>query len=162
MTHEEYMQKAILAAEGAKRSGGVGIGAVLVRDETGEIVAAGGSYVGVTKDPTSHAEVNCIRMASSKLGTDDLYGCTLYCTLEPCHMCLSCAAWARIPHVYFGAYRKDVDPSLFETKDTPGDEQEAAHMNLRENVQMEVHGGILEQDCAALLTAYHDGPRHTK
>ena len=158
---EDYMRQAIAAAKEAQQEGGVAIGAVLVQDQTGEVVATGGSLVGVTKDPTSHAEINCIRQASTKFGTDDLYGYTLYSTLEPCHMCLSAAAWARIAHVYFGAYRKDVDPSLFETKDVPGDEQEAAHMNLREHTSMQVHGSILENDCAALLRAYHDGPKHS-
>jgi tRNA(Arg) A34 adenosine deaminase TadA len=160
MTKDDYMRQAIAAAAEAQKEGGVAIGAVLVNDASGEIVATGGSLVGVTKDPTAHAEVNCIREACQKLGTDDLYGHTLYSTLEPCHMCLSAAAWARIAQVYFGAYRKDVDPTLFDTKDLAGDEQEAAHMNLRENIQMRAEGGILEQECAALLGSYHDSPRH--
>ena len=94
--HDDYMRGAIAAAEQAVASGGVAIGAVLVDRTTGEIVARGGSMVGPTKDPTAHAEVNAIREAAQKFHTDDLYGLALYSTLEPCHMCLSAAAWARI------------------------------------------------------------------
>lgn len=160
--HKKYMTSAIKAAKEAKCEGGVSIGAVLVNDATGEVVASGGSIVGVTHDPTSHAEVNCIRAASKQLNSDDLFGYTLYSTLEPCHMCLSAAAWARIQNVYFGAYRKDVDETLFDIKGKFSDEQEAARMNLRENVQMEVIGGILEYECADLLGEYHDRAKHTE
>jgi tRNA(Arg) A34 adenosine deaminase TadA len=161
MKAEDFMRLAIRAAQDAKAAGGVAIGAVLVEESTGAVVASGESLVGITKDPTAHAEVGAIRSASQQLGTDDLFGYTLYSTLEPCHMCLSAAAWARIPRIYFGAYRKDVDPSLFDTIGALGDEQEAAHMNLRENTGMRVQGGVLEVDCAALLAGYHDGPKHS-
>jgi tRNA(Arg) A34 adenosine deaminase TadA len=159
--NKKYMAAAIKAAEEAKSEGGVAIGAVLVDDATGSIVASGGSIVGVTHDPTSHAEVNCIRAASKQLNSDDLFGYTLYSTLEPCHMCLSAAAWARIQKVYFGAFRKDVDESLFDIKGKFSDEQEAAKMNLRENFQMQAHGGVLEAECAKLLGAYHDHSKHS-
>ena len=159
-THQAYMQQAIQAAKAAQQNGGVAIGAVLVDNATGNVIATGGSVVGVTKDPTSHAEINAIRMAAKQRGTDDLFGCTLYSTLEPCHMCLSAAAWARIPHVYFGAYRKDVDPTLFDISGEFSAEQEAARMNLREDAKMEVIGGVLEQQCAALLAGYHERPKH--
>jgi tRNA(Arg) A34 adenosine deaminase TadA len=112
-------------------------------------------------DPTGHAEINCIRRECARLGSDDMYDYILFSTLEPCHMCLSCAAWARIPTVYFGAYRRDVDSSLFETIHHAGDEKEAAHMNLRENRQMHVRGGVLEAECASLLAGYHDRHHHT-
>jgi len=156
------MALAIQAAKDARRKGGVAIGAVLVDDTTGKVVASGGSTVGLTHDPTSHAEINCIRAACQQLGSDDLYGHTLYSTLEPCHMCLSAAAWARIQTIIFGAYRKDVDASLFDIKGAFSDEQEAARMNLRENAPMSVHGGVLETECAELLDAYRDSARHTQ
>jgi tRNA(adenine34) deaminase len=159
--NKKYMYAAIAAAKEAKTEGGVAIGAVLVDDASGEIVSSGGSIVGLTHDPTSHAEINCIRTASKKLNSDDLYGYTLYSTLEPCHMCLSAAAWARIQHVFFGAFRKDVDKSLFDIKGKFSDEQEAARMNLRESFQMEAHGGVLEKECAELLGTYHDSSKHS-
>ncbi|HSW74570.1 MAG TPA: nucleoside deaminase [Candidatus Saccharimonadales bacterium] len=156
MTHEAYMQVAIKIARQTHAQGGVAIGAVLVNDKTGEIIASGSSSVSITHDPTSHAEVICIRNASQALGTDNLNGHTLYGTLEPCMMCLSTATWARIPKIYFGAYRKDVDASLFDIKGFVSDERQATRMNLREDAQMQVHGGILEAECAQLLQGYHD------
>jgi tRNA(Arg) A34 adenosine deaminase TadA len=158
--HHSFMLQAIIAAKAAQADGGVAIGAVLVDDASGNVVATGGSTVGVTHDPTSHAEIVCIRAAAHKLSSDDLYGHTLYSTLEPCHMCLSAAAWAKIGHVYFGAYRKDVDPTLFDTFHERGDEAEAAHMNLRERTHMHVQGGVLEAECAQLLDGYHEKVRH--
>jgi tRNA(Arg) A34 adenosine deaminase TadA len=154
------MRAAIQAAIEAKNEGGVAIGAVLVDPNMGKIVASGGSIVGITHDPTSHAEVNCIRAACKDLNIDDLFGYELYSTLEPCHMCLSAAAWARIQKVHFGAYRKDVDETLFDIKGNFSDEQEAARMNLRENFDMEAHGGVLETECAILLGGYHDISKH--
>jgi guanine deaminase len=156
MTHEAYMQAAIEVAKQTRTQGGTAIGAVLVSNKTGKIIASGGSSVGITHDPTSHAEVTCIRNASRMLDTDNLCDCTIYSTLEPCMMCLSAATWARIPKVYFGAYRKDVDASLFDIKGFVSDERKATRMNLREDTQMQVHGGILEAECAQLLQGYHD------
>ena len=158
----EIMQIAINSANEAKAEGGVAIGSVLVDDKSGEIIASGGSLVSVTLDPTAHAEVNCIRSAAEKLGTPDLFGYTLYSTLEPCHMCLSAAAWAKIPRIYFGAYRKDVDKNLFDINGDFSDETEAARMNLRENTEMIVQGGVLEAECAALLDGYHSAFKHTE
>ena len=157
---EKYMHEAIKAAKEAQQEGGVAIGAVLVHEQNGTIVATGGSIVALTNDPTAHAEVNCIRQASKDLESDDLTDYTLYSTLEPCHMCLSAAAWARIPRVFFGAYRKDVDASLFDVSGDFSDEEEAKRMNLRDEHHMTAEGGILEAECAALLDHYHDSKRH--
>lgn len=161
-TNEIYMKTAIDVAILSKNSGGVAIGAVLVDNKTGEIVAKGESVVSLTKDPTAHAEINCIRTASRMLATDDLYSLTLYSTLEPCHMCLSASAWARISTVYFGAYKKDVNNSLFDIKGDFSDEHEGRRMNLRENLSMHVTGGILEKECADLLLNYYDPHHHDK
>lgn len=155
------MRWAIAVAQKAKADGGVPIGAVLIKESTGELITTGESVVGVTYDPTAHAEVNCIRRASQLLKTDNLFDYTLYSTLEPCRMCLSAATWARIPRIFFGAYRKDVDPNLFDTKTLTSDELEAPNMNLRENTTMRVQGGILEATCTALLDGYHDSPKNT-
>jgi tRNA(adenine34) deaminase len=156
---QHYMKLAIQEAHGMSDKGGVAIGAVLI-NEQGEVIGRGGSMVGLAHDPTAHAEVNCIREAAARKGSDDLFGSTLFSTLEPCHMCLSAAAWARIATVYFGAYRKDVDASLFDVAGI-SDEDEAKKMNLRENVEMFVQGGICRSECAALLAGYHEQHRHT-
>ncbi len=155
------MEKAIAAALAAKSEGGVAIGAVLVRRSDGSMAASGGSLVGVMHDPTAHAEVNCIRELSQLRNDPDLFDFSLYSTLEPCHMCLSAAAWAKIPEVYFGAYRRDVDSTLFDISGSFSDEVEAARMNLREHKHMKVQGGVLEAKCAGLLEGYHARPSHT-
>jgi tRNA(Arg) A34 adenosine deaminase TadA len=159
-SNEEYMNIAIEVANEAKVNGGVAIGAVLVDTISGSIVSTGASMVAVTHDPTAHAEIDAIRKAAKFLKTDDLFDFTLYSTLEPCHMCLSAAAWARIPRLFFGAYRKDVDETLFDIKGDFSDEKEGDKMNLRENIGMKVVGGILEDDCAKLLRSHHESPHH--
>jgi len=161
-SHDEYMNDAIEIAHRAKDNGGVAIGAVLVDSISGNIISTGGSMVAVTHDPTAHAEVMAIRRAAELLGTDDLFNFTLYSTLEPCHMCLSAAAWARIPRVYFGAYRKDVDETLFDIKGDFSDEEEGKRMNLRENVSMSVVGGVQEDACATLLASHYELPHHAQ
>lgn len=160
-SHEAIMRKAIEVAKHAAKTGGVAIGAALVDRKSGQVAAAGGSFVRLTHDPTAHAEINAIRNAARRFETDDLYNLALYSTLEPCHMCLSAAAWARIAEVYFGAYRKDVDATLFDIKGDFSDEAEGKRMNLREHTRMKVQGGVCEADCAALLTGYHDLARHS-
>ncbi len=159
-SHEQYMDKAIEVANSTKLNGGVAIGAVLVDSKSGSIVSVGGSMVAISHDPTAHAEINAIRKAAEALNTDDLFSLTLYSTLEPCHMCLSAAAWARIPRIYFGAYRKDVDETLFDIKGDFSDEEEGKRMNLRENIGMSVIGGINEQACAQLLASHYEAPHH--
>lgn len=160
--HEKHMRQAIAAAKAAQHEGGVAIGAVLVRESDGSVVATGGSLVKPRHDPTAHAEVNCIRSAAAVLDTNDLYDYTLYSTLEPCHMCLSAAAWAKIPRIYYGARRKDVDQTLFDINDASlSDEAEAKRMNLRESIHMTAVGGVLEQECAQLLAGYHSLSSHS-
>ena len=156
------MSLAIQAAKDSAAKGGVAIGAVIVNSTTGEVSGVGGSQVGPTKDPTAHAEINAIRAAAQKLGSDDLFEYILFSTLEPCHMCLSASAWARIPRIFFGAYRKDVDETLFDIKGDFSDEQEGKRMNLRENLTMQVTGGVLEHECAELLANYHELPKHAR
>ncbi len=74
-------------------------GAVIEKD--GKVIAKGHNTVIASKDPTAHAEVNCIRAAAKLLETHDLAGCTLYVDAEPCPMCLSAIVWANIKTVYF-------------------------------------------------------------
>ena len=156
------MRIAIAEAHKSSAEGGVAIGAVIIHEVSGRLIATGRSLVQVKHDPTSHAEVNCIRQATSIVNSPDLYEYTLYSTLEPCHMCLSAAAWAKIPRIYFGAYRKDVDSTLFDVRNGPGDEAEANKMNLREHRHMRAVGGVLEAECASLLKGYHAKYRHTR
>ncbi len=118
-----------MACEEAKRSvegGGGPFGAVLLQvgDETGTVIRRWMDHNRVTEfsDPTAHAEVMVIRAACRELGTYDLGSiagdegtshCELYSSCEPCPMCYSAIAWARIPVLVFSATRADAsDPEV--------------------------------------------------
>jgi len=74
-------------------------GAIIVKD--GKIISRAGNTVTLEGDPTAHAEINAIRMAAKKLGTHDLTGCEIYCSCEPCPMCLGAIYWARLDKVWY-------------------------------------------------------------
>ena len=76
-------------------------GAVVVR--SGRIVGEAPSRVVVRRDPTAHAEMEAIRDAARRLGTDDLSGCVLYSTSAPCRMCETAAYFAGLERSYSGA-----------------------------------------------------------
>ncbi len=98
IAHDEAVH-GMLANEGGP------FGAVIIKD--GEILASAHNEVLLLQDPTAHAEMNAIRIASKKLNSFDLSGCTLYTTCMPCPMCLGAIMWARIGTVYFGATKED-------------------------------------------------------
>ena len=103
--NEEFLSKAVSLARKSIENGGGPFGAVIVKD--GKIIAETSNSVTLDNDPTAHAEVNCIRQACKKLGTFMLDGCDIYCSSEPCPMCLSAIYWAHIKTIYFAANRKD-------------------------------------------------------
>ena len=82
-------------------------GAVIVKN--GKIIASAHNTVIESTDATAHAEINAIRQASKILNTNDLSGCTLYTSAEPCPMCLSAIIWANIKDIYYANTRKDAD-----------------------------------------------------
>ena len=94
------------AKEGSSHNDGGPFGAVIV-DKEGNIIAKGNNTVLKNNDPTEHAEMNVIREACKKLGTNDLSGYILYTSCEPCPMCLSAIIWANIKEVYYACTRKD-------------------------------------------------------
>ncbi len=100
---EHYMGEAMAEARAASKRGEVPVGAVLVDNQTGTIVArAGNAPIGIC-DPTAHAEILCLRDAAYKAGNYRLLGLTLFVTLEPWAMCAGAIAHARIERVVFGA-----------------------------------------------------------
>lgn len=97
------MREALVEAQAASARGEVPIGAILVDNQTGAIIArAGNAPIGID-DPTAHAEILCLREAAYKRGNYRLGGLTLYVTLEPCTMCAGAIASARIDRVVYGA-----------------------------------------------------------
>jgi guanine deaminase len=109
----QYMQLAIEAArQGMKSNVGAPFGAVIVRND--EVIAVAHCEGTGTKDPTAHAEIVAIRRAAAKLKQIDLSDCEIYCTCEPCPMCLSAIHWAGIKTLYFGASRHDATAGGFD------------------------------------------------
>jgi len=141
--HERLMGQAIEHARRAENHGDVPIGALIARD--GELLAAAGNERELRREPTAHAEILAIRAAAEALGGWRLPGTTLYVTLEPCAMCAGAIVLARIPTVVFG---------------TPDPKAGAAGSVLDVlaepalNHRPEVVGGVLEAECAALLTDF--------
>ncbi|MFR2508757.1 nucleoside deaminase [Odoribacter laneus] len=113
MYEKRFMEEAIrLAVENVKKGKGGPFGAVIVKD--GQIVAACGNTVTPDNDPTAHAEVNVIRTACRQLGTFQLTGCEIYCSCEPCPMCLGAIYWARPESVYYACTKEDAAEAGFD------------------------------------------------
>lgn len=103
---QKLMQRAIeLSGEGMNTNSGGPFGAVIARND--KIIAEGVNQVTSTNDPTAHAEVTAIRKACEKLGTFQLEDCTIYCSCEPCPMCLGAIYWARFKKVFYACSRHD-------------------------------------------------------
>src|SRR5579864_9494587 len=102
MERNEFIQQAsALAVENVNSGRGGPFGAVVVKD--GTIIATGTNQVTSILDPTAHAEVVAIRGACQALGHFELTGCEIYCSCEPCPMCLGAIYWSRPAHVFFAA-----------------------------------------------------------
>ena len=138
---ERFMREAIALAEKAKKKGEVPIGAVVVY--RGKIIGRGYNLRTRLQMATAHAEVRAIDKACKKLKSWRLPEAEIYITLEPCPMCMGAILNARIDKVYFGAYEQK-GRSL--TK-------ELAEANLL-NHKVEVTGGVLEAECAQVLTSF--------
>lgn len=138
-----WMREAITEARQAEALGEVPIGAVIVRD--GQIIGRGHNLRETTLDPTAHAEMIAIRTASEALGAWRLLDCRLYVTLEPCPMCAGAIVQARVPAVVFGA----PDPKAGCA---------GTLMNLlqeqRFNHQVDLNGGVLSEECGAMLSEF--------
>jgi tRNA(adenine34) deaminase len=96
------MARALIEARAAAIRGEVPIGAVVCAAD-GAIIAAAGNRTLELRDPTAHAEILAIRAACTAINNERLVGCTLHVTLEPCPMCASAIAQARIATLVYGA-----------------------------------------------------------
>ena len=105
MNKEDFMRKAIELSIESVRNGGGPFGAVIVKN--GKIIAQASNSVTKNNDPTAHAEVNAIRIATQKLNNFDLSGCEIYSSCEPCPMCLGAIYWAKIDKLYFANTKTD-------------------------------------------------------
>ena len=140
-----------LAAEAARKAAAAGevpVGAVVVKD--GVVIATGSNHPVASHDPSAHAEMIALRAAAEKLGNYRLPECELYVTLEPCAMCAGAMLHARLKKVIFGAY----DPKTGAA---------GSVVNLFEvqklNHQTALQGGVLEEECGALLKEFFTARR---
>lgn len=119
MDDPNFLREAIrLAREHSQDGQGGPFGAVVTRGD--EVVGRGWNQVVLGSDPTAHAEILAIRDAAKRLGTHILEGCVIYCSCEPCPMCLSAIYWARIRRVVFAGSWEDARSAGF-------DDAEIAH-----------------------------------
>jgi len=103
---KKFMREAIrLSIENVQSGNGGPFGTVIVKN--GNIIASGVNKVTQSNDPTAHAEIVAIRSACETLGTFQLVGCEIYCSCEPCPMCLGAIYWARPDRIYFANTRED-------------------------------------------------------
>lgn len=147
--HEHLMRQALHQAQQALTHDDVPIGAI-VTDPTGTIIGTGYNRREADKDPSAHAEVIAIRQAAQHLGTWRLDGCTLTVTLEPCLMCAGAILLARIPTLIMGAWEEKTGAvgSIYDVL-----------RDQKLNHTVEVHSGVLRDDCATLLQNFFKNHR---
>ena len=148
---EKFMRAAIAEAKKAESKGECPIGAVIVKDN--KILARGHNLRETKASAINHAEILALQKANKKLGSWRLDGCDLYVTLEPCPMCAGAIIQSRIRNVYFGAFDAKAGvcgsvtdlfvPGLF-------------------NHNVAVSGGILREECSALLSGFFRRLREQK
>jgi len=147
----KFMMAAIKEALKAAAKDEVPIGAVIVKD--GKIIARGHNTRQKTQNAVNHAEMIAIQKACKKEGSWRLIDCDIYVTLEPCPMCAGAVINSRISNVYFGAYdqKAGCTGTLY---NLPEDER----FNHRANVE----GGIMQEECAKLLSDFFRQKRKNK
>lgn len=148
MNDTDFMELALQQARFAQAAGEVPVGAVVVRQ--GQVIGVGRNAPVDAHDPTAHAEIVALRAAALALGNYRLDECELFVTLEPCAMCSGAMLHARLRRVVFGA----LDPKTGAA---------GSVLNLFEeprlNHQTGLHGGVLEEECGALLSAFFKARR---
>ena len=145
------MRAALDEARSAAASGDVPVGAVVVQGDV--VLARAANRTARDQDPTAHAELLAIRAASAALASWRLEGCTLYVTLEPCAMCAGAIVLGRVSRVVIGAW----DPKAG-MAGSIGDLLRHPRLNHRP----EVAGGVLEDECGALLREFFAARRRTE
>lgn len=140
---ENWMREALALARLAESAGEVPVGAVLVKDDA--VVATGWNQPIGAHDPTAHAEVMALRAAAQALGNYRLIDTTLYVTLEPCVMCAGALVHARVKRLVYSA----TDPKAG-AAGSVFDIVRASALNHR----LEVTGGVLAEECSALLKGF--------
>ncbi|MCW8099745.1 tRNA adenosine(34) deaminase TadA [Streptomyces tauricus] len=142
------MRLALDQAELAGRGKDVPVGAVVLAPDGTTVLATGHNEREAAGDPTAHAEVLAIRRAAARTGEWRLTGCTLVVTLEPCTMCAGALVQSRVDRVVYGA-RDEKAGAAGSLWDVVRDR--------RLNHRPEVIAGVLDEECARLLTEFFRG-----
>ena len=150
-TDAHYMQLALELAQQAAANGEVPVGAIVVKD--GEIIGRGSNAPISTHDPTAHAEIIAMRQAAAHLGNYRLVDCALYVTLEPCAMCSGVVQHARLAKLVYGASdpKTGACGSVVDLMREP-----------KLNHHTEVMGGVLAEECGAVLSNFFKARRLNK
>ena len=152
MTEDErYMKEAIKQAKKAYALDEVPIGCVIVQDN--KIIARGYKRRNTDKNALAHAEISAIKKASKKNGDWRLEDCTMYVTLEPCQMCAGAIVQSRMKKVVIGAMNPKAGCA-------------GSVINILQmkqfNHQAEMENGILEKECADMLSTFFKELREKK
>jgi len=149
--HTAWMRDAIELAQQAAQQGEVPVGALVVRDN--QVIGRGYNCPISARDPTAHAELVALRDAAKNLGNYRLVNCTLYVTIEPCAMCAGAMLHARIQSLVYGAPE-------------PKAGAVSSHLHLLSaphlNHRVSVLGGVLQDECAGLMSDFFRGRRQAK
>lgn len=138
-----FMREALREAKKAFDADEVPVGAIVVVNE--KIIARAHNYTERLTDPTAHAEMQVFTAATNHLGAKYLNDCTLYVTLEPCVMCAGASYWSQIGRIVYGA----------------SDEKRGFSV-INKNIlhpKTTITGGVLEEECAALIKTFFQSKR---
>ncbi len=141
--HEAMMYEALKEARKASAKDDVPVGAVIANGR--DVIARAHNQVELLNDPTAHAEMIAITQAANFLGSKWLQDCVLYVTIEPCSMCAGALVLARLKKVVFGA--KDIKTGAC------GSVVDIVR-NEKLNHHLEVEGGVLEDECGAIISDF--------
>ena len=143
------MQQALALANQAATFDDVPVGALVVNDQ-GEIIGMGENLREKNNDPTAHAEIVAIKNAAQKIGNWRLDDLTMVVTLEPCAMCAGAIVQTRMKRLVFGAFDEKAGAvgSIWDVV-----------RDARALRKIEVISGVLEKECAQVLTNFFKGKR---
>ena len=143
------MQQALALANQAATFDDVPVGALIVNDQ-GEIIGVGENLREKNNDPTAHAEIVAIKNAAQKIGNWRLDDLTMVVTLEPCAMCAGAIVQTRMKRLVFGTFDEKAGAvgSVWDVVRDP-----------RALTKIEVISGVLEKECAQVLTNFFKGKR---
>ena len=142
--NEYFMRIALKEAEIGLKKNEVPIGAIITYNN--QIIARAHNLTEQLKDVTAHAEMQAFTSATNYIGGKYLNECTLYVTLEPCIMCAGAAYWTQIGNVVYGATDSKRGFSMLKN-------------NAIFHPKTTIKGGILEKECAQIITDFFKSKR---